>query len=138
VTSDERESECRSQEPEVRREERESGVGARGAGGDGKLEISDSRQKNKKGGSQTRPYSRINPGDPDQEHPDRERRDRSGKVGASTPIKNIGTSLEGRAQPTREPFVHERQNQKAGTEPGLFDFNPGDDRLSHAVARAVP
>jgi hypothetical protein len=30
------------------------------------------------------------------------------------------------------------ENQKAGTEPGPFDFNPGDDRLSHAVTRAVP
>jgi hypothetical protein len=34
--------------------------------------------------------------------------------------------------------VPETQNQKAGTEPGLLDSNPGDDLLSHAVARAVP
>ena len=34
--------------------------------------------------------------------------------------------------------MHEKKTKKPGTEPRLFHFNPGDDRLSHAVTRAVP
>ena len=34
--------------------------------------------------------------------------------------------------------MHRPKIERAGTEPGPFDFNPGDDRLSHAVSRAVP
>lgn len=86
-----------------------------------------SRAKKQKGGHEARPCCQL-------WTVDAAVRDRRYRI-------NPGPDESGLAKSARDQgriCVHETKIKKAGTEPGPFDFNPGDDRLSHAVTRAVP